>query len=100
MTDTDQEFKVGTVVEIKETGTESVVVGFEQGGRTLQLPVGPGGTTREFYQNELEWIEQVPLSRLYYIGRNDERDEIKDRLREDLEDGVREGMWGLFGGDE
>lgn len=92
----EREFKVGTVVEIKETGAKSVVVGFEQGRRTLQLPTGPGGATREFWRDSVERVEQPPLSRLYYIGRIDEREEIKDELREEIKNGVRKGMWGLF----
>lgn len=95
-TDEKIELKVGTVVEIKQTGEKSVIVGFEQGRVTVQLPVGPGGSTREFFRDEVERIKQVPLSRLYYIGRADERKEIEGELRDEIKEEMREKLWGLF----
>lgn len=96
MSDQKLELKVGTVVEIKDTGETSVIVGFEQGRVTVQLPVGPGGATREFFRDEVEPIKQVPLSRLYYIGRADERKEIEGKLKDEIKEDMREKLWGMF----
>jgi len=70
MSDDDQRMEVGDLVET-ESGSVYPVVGREQGGRTLQLPNGPGGATREFFRKDLELYEKdATLYQAYRSGMN------------------------------
>lgn len=69
MTDEDSERpQIGDLVET-ESGNVYPVVGREQGGRTMCLPSGPGGATREFWPDDLEVVEtDVSLYGAYRSG--------------------------------
>lgn len=65
---TDEKPSIGDIVET-ESGTLYPVVGREQGGRTLQLPCGPNGATREFWPDDLTLVEQdASLAQAYRVG--------------------------------
>ena len=65
----DERIEVGDLVRT-ENGNAYPVVGREQGGRTMSLPCGPGGATRNFFRDDLELIEKdVSLYRAYNCGR-------------------------------
>lgn len=60
--------EIGDIVDYGD-GT-SVVVGREQGGRTRLLPIGPGGSTREFFLDDLELIEKdASVYDIHELGR-------------------------------
>lgn len=54
---------------VKYEGEETVVVGYEQGGRTCQLPLGHGGSTIEAFHKDIEIVEEDPDPyRVYRLG--------------------------------
>lgn len=57
MTNDEERPEIGDIVET-ESGSMYPVVGREQGGRTMCLPSGPGGATREFWPKNLEIVEK------------------------------------------
>lgn len=60
--------EVGDIVET-ETGYVYPAVGREQGGRTLLLPCGPGGSTREFFRDNLEVVKKdASVEQAYRLG--------------------------------
>lgn len=66
----DERIEVGDMVET-DSGNVYPVVGREQGGRTLQLPTGPGGATREFWRDDLEVVKKdATLFNAYTAGLN------------------------------
>lgn len=57
----------GAMVEYD--GQTTVVVGYEQGGTTCQLPLGRGGSTIEAFHDELEVIDEDPnVYEVYRLG--------------------------------
>lgn len=54
----DEKPPYGALVEYE--GETSIVVGYEQGGRTCQLPLMPGGATREVFHKDLEILDEDP----------------------------------------
>lgn len=90
----EERIEIGDLVEV-ESGNVYPAVGREQGGRTLQLPCGPGGATREFFRDDLELVEKdATLYQAYRSGLQNAP--IEDEIADTVASLVMEGHLSLI----